>query len=235
MILTPTPLDFWFATVLAGLLGRFPFFDLTIQGAIQHNALGGFLFALALFVFWQQAARNGQSQVRLRILTILAGSTLAIVLTLCASAVISWPPPSRYPGLSALFPSYLETNLNTNCFPSQSTALYATVAAGIYSLHRLLGILLWMAVVTLVALPRMYVGGHYFTDVAAGIVLGLIGYTAARRFAEDRTISAVDALCEGRRALRITRETFMFAWILQVAVEFRDVVWVKQAFERLIN
>lgn len=233
MELSPTQLDIWLATVLGGLLKRHPVIDLGVQSAIRHNVLGGFWFAAALFAFWVIAARNGQEKVRIRILTILAGTALTILLTLVAGAVVSWPPPIRYPGLARLFPSYLESYPNTNCFPSQSTALYGTVAMGIYSLHRLTGTVLWAAVAVLVAFPRMYVGGHYLTDVIVGVVLALIGYAGALYLFEKRLVPALDAFFESRTSLRTLRDLLVFAWILQVAVEFREAVWVTRILEVL--
>lgn len=235
MVISPTQLDIWVVTALASLLRRHTLIDLTIQSAIRHNILGGFWFAAALFVFWLQGARGNDPKTRLRILTILIGSTLAILLTLLASAVISWPPPNRHLDLSSYFPDYIDRNSSTNCFPSQSTALYASVAAGIYSLHRRTGMFLWVAVAVCVALPRMYVGGHYLTDVAVGLGLAWLGYSGARFGLEPRVISRLDDFFEGSSLLRTARELLVFVWILQVAVEFRDAVWFKRGLEMLLE
>jgi membrane-associated phospholipid phosphatase len=233
MELSPSQLDIWLAAILGGLLKRYPVMDLGVQSAIRHNVLGGFWFAAALFAFWMIAARNSQQKVRIRILTILVGTTLTILLTIAAGAVVSWPPPIRYPGLARLFPSYLESYPNTNCFPSQSTALYATVAMGIYSLHRLTGTILWAAVAIVVAFPRMYVGGHYLTDVIVGVVLAFFGYAGARYLFEKRLVPMLDAFFESRPSLRTLRDLIVFVWFLQVAVEFRDAVWVTRILDAL--
>ena len=235
MVLSPTRLDIWVVTVLASLLRRHALIDLTIQSAIRHNILGGFWFAAALFVFWLQGAKGNDPKIRLRILTTLVGSTLAILLTLLASAAISWPPPIHHPDLSSLFPNYIDRNPNTNCFPSQSTALYASVAAGIYSLHRRTGMFLWIAVAAFVALPRMYVGGHYLTDVVVGVVLAWIGFLVARYFLESTVISKLDAFFQESCALRVASDFLVFVWILQVAVEFRDADWFKSGLEMLLG
>jgi len=149
--------------------------------------------------------------------------------------VISWPPPIRHLDLSSLFPNYIDRNPDTNCFPSQSTALYASVAAGIYSLHRRTGMFLWVAVAAFVALPRMYVGGHYLTDVVVGVLLAGLGYAGARYGLESRVISRLDTFFEGSMALCTAREVLVFVWILQVAVEFREAVWFKRGLEMLLG
>ena len=109
-------------------------------------------------------------------MTILLVSCLAILLTLLAAAVISWPPPVHYPGLQEVYRGYLGPNPNSTSFPGQSVALFGSVAAGIYSLHKAVGWVLWALVVLFVAIPRMSVGGHFFTDVLVGFLLALIGY-----------------------------------------------------------
>lgn len=234
MALSPTGFDIWLAKELAGLLGLSPFFDRAVQSAIRHNVLGGFWFGAALFVFWIQSARKGQPEIQLRILTILVGSAIAIILTLLAGAVISWPPPCSHPDLAKIYSAYFDTNPNTNCFPSQSTALYASVAAGIYSIHKLTGWVLWIMVVACVALPRMYVGGHYLTDVIAGLLLASVGYIIARRLLEEHLISKVQSFFDKTTALHFVRELLIFVWILQVALEFRDVIWTKAVLEAIL-
>jgi membrane-associated phospholipid phosphatase len=235
MAMFPTPFDLWLARELAGFLRFHPRFDLGVQSAIQHNILGGLWFGAALFICWIQSARNGQREIQLRMLTILIGSILATLLTLLAGALISWPPPARYPGLANLFPSYLEANPNTNCFPSQSTALYGSIAAGVYSLHKASGWVLWVLVAVCVALPRMYVGGHFMTDILASLLLALVGYASARRLLEARVTSKIEPFLEKRPRLQFLREFLVFIWILQVAVGFRDVVWLKRVVELIIS
>jgi len=92
---------------------------------------------------------------------------------------------------------------------------------------------LWGAVAVFVALPRMYVGGHYFADVVVGVALAWIGFLGARYCLESRVISGMDAFFQGSSTLRSARDLLVFVWILQVAVEFREVVWIKRALEML--
>jgi membrane-associated phospholipid phosphatase len=225
VILSPTSVDFWVAFKLAGLLGGHPLFDRCVESGIHHNVLGGVWYAAALFILWSRAVRPGGEFARRRILTTLAGTLIAILFTLLAGALISWPPPYHHPHLYPIYSQYFEPNPNTNSFPSQSTTVYTCIAAGIYSLNRPAGMLLWGAVALLVALPRMYVGGHYLSDVIAGLILGLAGYIIARRGLEQPLISRVEHLIEGSATFRTAAEIVVFVWILQVAVEFREANW----------
>jgi membrane-associated phospholipid phosphatase len=233
--LTPSRFDIWFMTRLAKFLGRYPIFGLCIQSGIRHHVFGGFWFAVCLFLFWTQGARPGGDQVRRRVLTILIGSTVAIVLALLFGQLFSWLPPSRNPVLAHYYPSNITEDININSFPSQSTALYAAVAAGIFSLNKVLGSVLWVGVAVLVSLPRVFIGGHYPTDVLAGLMLGLLGYFAARSWLEPWLNPYIDRLFEHARWPCVLGEFVVFVWILQIAVEFREFVWIKDSLERIIK
>ncbi len=223
---SPDAVDLWLASQLAIMLGRSPRFDLLVQSAIVHNLLGGFWYGAALFVFWVRSNRPGQETTRRRILTTLLGTLIAIFLMILAEKLFSWPPPMHLPALAHFYPRYIYLDPGANSFPSQSSTLYAAVAAGVFSLNRRVGWLLWLGVVFLIGLPRVYLGGHYPTDVAAGIVIGLAGYALARRLFEPKLVPYVEReLAHGgwRQGLI---ELVVFAWLLLVATEFRDLVWL---------
>jgi len=225
MSLPPSSLDIAIATFLAQLLGRHPLFDLGVQSMIRHGLLGGFWYACALFFLWLQVARENKDEVRLRVMTLITGSVITIGLTFLAASLVSWPPPHQYSELTNLFPNYIERNPTMNCFPSQSTAVYGSIAAGVYSVRKNLGLILWLALPVAVSLPRMYVGGHYFTDVVVGVALALIGYGIARYVLESRVISFVHRILNSRKSIQFVLDFLICVWILEVAVEFREVVW----------
>jgi hypothetical protein len=126
-------------------------------------------------------------------------------------------------------------NINSNSFPSQSTAVYAAVAAGIFSLHKIVGLILWVGVGLIVALPRLYLGGHYPSDVLVGSVLGLLGYFCARTFLEPSLSPYLERLFGQSSWPRVAEELVVFVWILQTGVEFREVVWIKNILQRAWN
>jgi membrane-associated phospholipid phosphatase len=224
--LSPSRFDLWFMEKVARLLGTHPFLDLTIQGAISHNILGGFWFAAVFFCFYV-SLRPGQETTRQRLWTIILGSMVATALTFLAAATVGWLPPNQDPRLIHLYPGYIDKNANPSSFPSQSVALYSSIAAGIYSIRKLWGLILWLGVAVLVAIPRVYVGGHYPSDIVAGLACGLIGYWAAissepwfaHRFEKSLGLS---------RALRGLLSVAVFVWLFQVTTEFRDVNWGRQ-------
>ena len=196
--------------------------------------LGGFWFAAALVIFWVVSAGPGEERNQRRLLTTLLGSFLTILLTPLAGAVFSWLPPNQTPGLADLYPPYIEKNLNANSFPSQSTALYSAIATGIYSMRKLPGVLLWVAVGALVALPRMYVGGHYPSDIIGGVACGVTGYLLARS-PEPWLVARLQPAFGQNARLRWFAALLTFAWILQIATGFRDVAWGRRSIALLTS
>lgn len=239
MRLSPTSIDIWCAEHLSGLLGRHPLIDLGIQSFINHNVLGGFWFALVFFILWvwpSRATESAEIEDHQRLLFVVLGSLVAIAVALLLAASFSWLPPNRSPTLAHLYPTYLDANSNDSSFPSMSVALYASIAAGITSLRRGLGLFLWIVVAS-VALSRMYVGGHYLSDVIAGLAAALLGFAVVQlvEVSLKRFWPRVPALTP---SVRLLTNIFVFAWILQVAVEFRDADWfvrnLKLVIRRLI-
>jgi len=235
MLLTPTRFDLWFTAQLADFLGRYPLVDLAVQSAIYHHVLGGLWYAAVLFVLWLQGSQEGNEATRRRMLTILLGSLIAILLIPVAQALVVWPPPIHHPSLSSLYPRYIYTNPEGSSFPSQSVTVYVSLAAGIYSLHRVTGWFLWVAVVILVGLPRIYVGAHYPSDVLGGVILGLAGYASARYLLEARLVPRVERVFTGRVWLRLLGEVVVFTWILQVAIGFREAFWLRNCLRFLLT
>jgi undecaprenyl-diphosphatase len=227
----PPEYDLQIAAYLGKFLGRHPLFDLTVQSGIGHRILGGFWYAAALFYFWATGATDGK--VRTRVLTTFAGVAITIGLSLIAARLIRWPPPIQQ-GWSGEFPDYLTGNFNTSSFPSLSTAMYTSVALGVYSLNRLTGRTLLVGIPILVALPRMYVGGHYATDVLVGFALGTLGFIVARVGLEDRIRRRAEPLFADK-IWRPVGEVLVFFVIWQLTVEFNEVIWMKRVLALLFR
>jgi hypothetical protein len=128
--------------------------------------------------------------------------------------------------LEHLYPGYLLPDPNTNSFPSDSTSVFSSMAFGYFPVNRLLGVILLVAVLAIVSLPRMYVGGHYPTDILAGLLIGLVSYGVARAAFEGHLSSRIAALGNRTGLRRAALETCVYLWILEVSVNFREGVWI---------
>lgn len=224
----PLPVDQWLCAHLAALWGRAPAIDFMVKEGVSIGIIGGLWYGAALFAMWSEGAQQGCAQLRRRTLTIAFASVLVAALTIVASHLVSWAPPSAHPALAALYDERVPVSLEANSFPSQGTALYAVVAAGVHSLRRAAGCTLWLGVAMLVALPRLYLGSHYLTDVVAGLILGLLAYWVAK-LVEVGPVARVETIFGSRcgSLKRTLAESAVFLWILEVATEFSHVIRIK--------
>lgn len=227
----PTQFDFHVAAALSGSLGRHPLFDHCVDSALNHHLLGGIPFACGVFYFWVKAERENRRDILVRVISVLIGSLVTIALLLMAAKVVSWPPPRHQPSLSHFYPAYLEPDVNRNSFPSDSTGVFTSIAIGILSISETAGVALLAAVPLLVSLPRMYVGGHFLSGVVAGFLIGLLGYAIARYGLESWLSTRILAMGSRPGWMRASFETCIFLWILEVAVNFREGVWIVNALQ----
>jgi len=119
---------------------------------------------LLLFLFGK---KNGKRTSTLMVLAYL----LSRLLTLCLKYLTHRPRPfAVYPDLRILEPSPFSS------FPSGHATLVTALAVVIGTKYEDWQWLMWV-LVGVVAMSRMYMGLHYPTDVASGIILGLgIGF-----------------------------------------------------------
>jgi hypothetical protein len=90
---------------ISKFLGPHQRFDLAVESCVRHHLFGGFWFATCLFVFWVTGARPGEQKIRLRALTILCGSVIAVALTIFLGELYSWLPPSGNSALAHFYPA----------------------------------------------------------------------------------------------------------------------------------
>jgi len=208
--------------------------DLAVQSGINHHVLGGLWYSSALFYFWVTGENIAERKIHTRVLTILIAIVIGIMLALVATSLVSWSPPSWHI-LQPTFPKYMALNINSNSFPSYSTTVYTAVAVGIYTLDRLTGFALLAGIPVVIALPRLYVGGHYLTDIVVGAALGLLGFALAYATFENLLKTRIEFAFARPRWRRVVGETLVFIAIWQITVEFEEVLWIKRAIPVLLR
>ncbi len=74
---------------------------------------------------------------------------------------------------------------STASFPSGHAAFYFALSAGVYHFNKKAG--LWFFIVSAtISLARVFAGLHYFTDILAGLVIGLLSYFLVRIFSKKK-------------------------------------------------
>jgi undecaprenyl-diphosphatase len=104
-------------------------------------------------------------------------------------------------------------------FPSDHAALYFALAAGIWLMHRWLGVFAMLWTLAAICAPRVYIGLHYMSDVLGGIALAIV-LVAAMRLLPERAAAPVLAW-ERRQPGPFYAAAFLFGY--ELARMFWDV------------
>jgi len=223
-MLIPTQIDLRIAHLLAKPLGRSPIFDYAVQSGIDHGVLGGLWFAAALFLWYASIADHEETRLR-NFLGAIAAGVMAVLLTMAAAALVTSVPPIH--NQEFVFPEYMIRIPVQNSFPSQSTAVFFATALAVFAFRKWLGAFLVAVTFGLCALSRMYVGGHYLSDVLAGAVCGALGYALARMM--SRWLPPVPLQFRRRGSMHWIIALGVFFWVAELAFGFPEVAWLQRA------
>ncbi len=106
-------------------------------------------------------------------------------------------------------------------FPSDHAALFFSLATGIYLISRSAGLLVYLYVLLFIALPRVYLGLHYPTDIIAGGILGIACVALSSR-------SSVIALYDKHSSMLLAKypaafQTALFIISVEIGTLFGDI------------
>ena len=147
----------------------------TLIGFLSGNHLvkGGLMMAL----FWWAWFREPEdSPVRSRLISTLIACLVAIVTARILALNLPFRlRPIHNDSLAFLPPYGIDATVldGWSSFPSDHAALFYALATGIMCASRKLGVFCLVYTTVIIALPRIYLGLHYPTDILAGALLGI--------------------------------------------------------------
>jgi len=177
----------------------------------------GLVFAVPVFVLWQRAGLRRPDAQRL-IITIALATIVGAMVSVLLQQFFRWPPPSTAAATASVYADRFHYNENPNSFPSDSTMLYSTVAFGLAVWSRSLAASLLAWLLLFVAPSRVFVGGHYPSDIFAGLLVGLFAswvsqyITRNSRLFEWLSVSSSPILF-----------AIFFVWLFELGAGFTDV------------
>jgi membrane-associated phospholipid phosphatase len=213
----PTFLDLKIIQLLAPYEVK-PFLVDTVDILSQNALVNGFVYAIALFLFWHSSEDDGRRRVQRVVLTILIGTLFGAICSLVLQQVVCWPPPAAYPPLKSLYILHSPLSPNSNSFPSDSTILYSTVAFGMAAWSRKLSLALLGWLLIFIAPIRIFIGGHYPSDIFAGVLVGFCSLQVANGLVA--TLPRIERLASSQATIF---RVMLFVWLFEVGNEFKDV------------
>ncbi len=155
-------------------------FDVAVSAVAHADLLKGGLLTAALLWFW---FGDGPSRARHReivVATAVACVAAIVVGRLMALALPFRLRPFQNPALSFVLPYGSGDGLREwSAFPSDHAMLFATMATGLWFVSRRLGVAVHLYALAFIYFPRVYLGLHHPTDIAAGALLGVAFGAAA--------------------------------------------------------
>lgn len=191
--------DEFISRIMAALLGRAPGFDafmLTVSGS---NLLKGAVLIAAASCFWIAPAegatpgnRIGLAADRATLASAMLASCIGEVIAL---AIAKLAPFRLRPFLQEDLHMHVPQSLHElapkmmqqSSFPSDHAVLFFAMATGLWLVNRRAGWLAFGYVTTVIALPRLYLGLHFASDLIVGAMIGVVVVLAGVRLMADST------------------------------------------------
>lgn len=134
---------------------------------------------MSLFWFYWFKETPATPRIRRTLLATLVGCMIGVLVARFVNNVLPFAPrPFANPALphlvyAGLAPIESQTLFHLNSFPSDHATLFFGLALGFWLISKPMGLLVFAYTALFIALPRMYLGLHYTTDILAGTALGI--------------------------------------------------------------
>lgn len=167
-------------TSLNSLAGRSANFDSAIAFLGSSELLKGAVFVAVLWWYWFRGGSPAViQQTREHLISALIAGLFGIVVARALALMLPFRVRPRFaPELH--FVAVKNAGawfVDWSGFPSDHAVLFAALACGVSYISKRIGVVAFLYLIVAVALPRMYLGYHYPTDVIAGLAIGaLIAY-----------------------------------------------------------
>ncbi|HEU5018544.1 MAG TPA: phosphatase PAP2 family protein [Pseudolabrys sp.] len=193
-------IDSFLIRIINQVSGHSPVFDHFVALFVDMTSIKMVPLMAALWGVWFSG--GGPKHSKHPVIVALVGAFVALVIARLMQDFLPFRPrPLFSPDLHVVFPpsgSATAKLTHANSLPSDHAALAFALSCGLFFRSRLLG---WLAIAwstVFVCLPRVYVGFHYPSDIAAGAVLGLVCTWVASNLAATGSLTKLILRAEER-------------------------------------
>jgi undecaprenyl-diphosphatase len=156
--------------------GQHPFLDLLILEIANNHMFKGVVVAMALVAIW--AWRGGdRNRKRAGVLATVVIGLVAIFIGRALATLLPFSPrPIHSPEAAVNLPTGVARGTldGWSSLPSDHAVMFFALAVSVLLTVRWLGLLLLFHALVVVSLPRIYLGFHWPSDIALGIMVGSV-------------------------------------------------------------
>ena len=146
--------------------------DYTLFSLSDNHLLKGGVFLALLWWFWGTPAQQPKNRVTVLAILFACCFSIAVNQLLKSLAPLRLRPyAADLPGVDFPYDLGLEHH---SSFPSDHAALFFCLATGLLFISRKVGALAWAYAILIIALPRIYLGLHYPSDILTGTAIGVL-------------------------------------------------------------
>lgn len=177
-------------------------FDHLVSGIAENNLLKGGIIMAAIWWAWFHTDPRGMPSQRLHVLATIIGCLAALAIGRLLVVALPFRLRPIYDTASGFVVPYgVNTSVlaKASSFPSDHAVLFFALVTGLYMVSRAAGILAAVYTIVVIALPRLYLGLHYFSDIVAGAAIGAsICWLANRILPRTRLVHAIEVQASAR-------------------------------------
>lgn len=159
-----------------GLAGKSEVFDSLLVFVSSSYVLKGIPVAMVWWGLWFHKTYGTEanrvkllSTVVVALLAILVGRALAIFLPFRYRPIHD--PEQEVSIPLGMIPGVLD---GWSSIPSDHAVLFFALAASLFFVHRLIGLILGIHALVMVGMPRVFIGVHYPSDIVVGALVGIL-------------------------------------------------------------
>jgi undecaprenyl-diphosphatase len=151
-------------------------FDNAVNALASMNVLKGGVMISFFWWVWFRPGKGNEENRQIVVATLLSAVLAVVVGRLLADHLPFRVRPLQAHELGFIAPYGVtpDTLRSWSSFPSDHAMVFAAMSTGLWCVSRRLGALAGAYVLLIIALPRIYLGYHYPTDILGGAVIGFL-------------------------------------------------------------